>query len=137
MFSKQIRNVTLWCGLTLVSGVMMACSLTPNIPVVIDERSENLVHQDVVKILSVADPRGDISRYRFALSAFPRSDLLGLSLGRGRIYISYQLTQLALRSPYHRWMLRQTLAHEIAHELAGHADPSGALANRPSVESGI
>jgi hypothetical protein len=47
-----------------------------------------------------------------------------MSTGQRRIYISYELARLAsYRSP-HLWLLRQTLAHEIAHEISGHAKRS-------------
>ena len=125
------------CGLIIGGTLMTACSLISNIPVVSDERLDSLVLSDARQILAAADPRADVAYYRFRLSAFPRSDLLGLSTGSGRIYISLKLAQLASQSAYHRWMLRQTLAHEIAHELAGHAHQHGALANTASAANGF
>lgn len=137
MVSRRIRGIGVGCVLAVGAAFNTACSLSTQIPVVADERIEKLVQHEAQTILSVADPRGEVFRYRFALSAFPRPDLLGLSLGQGRIYISYKLAQLALTKSYYRWLLRQTLAHEIAHELAGHADRSGPLANSSSAESGV
>ena len=137
MVSKKISNLKSWCGLIVGGAVMMSCSLSPKIPVVADESIERMVRDEADRILAVADPRAEFSHYRFQLSAFPRGDLLGLSIGRGRIYISYRLAQLALKNSYHRWMLRQTLAHEIAHELAGHANQRGAVANTSAAQGGI
>lgn len=99
----------------------MACSIAPHIPVISDDRVERLVRDEAAQILSVTEDKNDFWRYRIFLSDFPRKDILGLSVGQGRIYISYELGKLALRSPRHRWLLRQTVAHEIAHEIAGHA----------------
>lgn len=113
MVSKKISNLKSWCSLIVGGAVMMSCSLTPKIPVVADESIERMVRDEAGRILAVADPRAEFSHYRFQLSAFPRGDLLGLSIGRGRVYISYRLAQLALKNSYHRWMLRQTLAHEL------------------------
>jgi len=129
MVCKQIRILKLSCAMIVAGALMMSCSLTPKIPVIADEPIEKMVSDEAGRILAAADPRVEFSRYRFQLSAFPRRDLLGLSLGRGQIYISYQLAQLALKKSYYRWLLRQTLAHEIAHEIAGHANQRGALAN--------
>jgi predicted Zn-dependent protease len=109
----------------------------PKIPVVVDAPLDLLVRDEAKQILTVADPHGDVSAYRFQLSDFPRADLLGLSTGGGRIFISYKLAQLASQTGYHRWLLRQTLAHEIAHELAGHAYQNNALANTPAGVNGI
>jgi predicted Zn-dependent protease len=99
----------------------MACSIAPHIPIISDERVERLVRDEAAQILAVTEDKNDFSRYQIFLSDFPRKDILGLSVGQGRIYISYELGRLALRSPRHRWLLRQTVAHEIAHEITGHA----------------
>ena len=137
MVPKRVSNLKWWCRLIVSGAVMMSCSLSPKIPVVADEPIERMVSDEASQILAAADPRAEVSHYRFKLSAFPRRDLLGLSIGRGRVYISYQLAQLALKNSYHRWMLRQTLAHEIAHELAGHANQRGAVANTSAAQAGI
>ena len=136
MVWKRISNLTLSFGLMVTGAAMMSCYLTPKIPVVADEQVESMVSEEAGRILAAADPRAEFSHYRFQLSAFPRQDLLGLSIGRGRIYISYQLAQLAVKKSHYRWLLRQTLAHEIAHELAGHANQRGAVANS-SASQGI
>ena len=60
-----------------------------------------------------------------------------MSIGQRRIYISYKLGSRALHSQRHLWLLRQTLAHEIAHEIAGHANYSQVNFNRTSAERGI
>ena len=135
--TSDLKFLKLCCGLIVGAAVMTSCSLNPKIPVVADEPIERMVRDEAAKILAAADPRGEFSDYRFQLSAFPRRDLLGLSIGRGRIYINYQLAQLARKNSYHRWLLRQTLAHEIAHELAGHANHRGAVANTSAALPGI
>src|SRR5262245_49610115 len=118
---KKISKFSRWCWLSW-SACLMACSLVANIPVVDDPPIEALVNREARQILAAADENADARQYRLQLSAFPRPDLLGLSVGGKRIYVSYRLAQLASESTYFLWMLRQTLAHEIAHELAGHAE---------------
>ena len=99
----------------------LGCTIQPKIPTVVDHRVESLLRDEARNILTVSEDRDKFSDYQFRLSEFPRADILGMSIGDGRIYISYKLVNLALADPYHRWLLRQTLAHEIGHETAGHA----------------
>jgi predicted Zn-dependent protease len=115
----------------------LACSLGWQIPTVADAPVEELVNHEAQRILAVADPSGDAQQYRFQLAPFPRADLLGVSIGHKQIYINHRLAQLARQNSYYRWLLRQTLAHEIAHELAGHANQSDAVANRLPAGSGV
>ena len=60
-----------------------------------------------------------------------------MSIGQRRIYISYKLGSRALYSQRHLWLLRQTLAHEIAHEIAGHANYRQVKFNRSTAERGL
>jgi predicted Zn-dependent protease len=61
-----------------------------------------------------------------------------MSFGNRRIYISYELAKLASRSSFHLWLLRQTLAHEIAHETAGHAKQTlSSWFNRGTLGNGV
>lgn len=120
-----------------MASFFVACSLTGPIPTVSDSRVENVVQSEAARIIAVTNDRENVSRYQFFLSDFPRKDILGLSIGNRRIYISYKLAQLATESPWHRWLLRQTLAHEIAHELAGHANQSGSSFNRSATGRGV
>ena len=101
--------------------VLVSCSIQPKIPRVLDGRVEDLVRSEAAHIMKVSEDRENSSKYQFLLSEFPRKDILGMSVGNRRIYISYNLASLALTDPYHRWLLRQTVAHEIAHETARHA----------------
>jgi len=73
----------------------------------------------------VSEDRESFSKYQFFLSDFPRQDLLGMSVGNRRIYISYKLAARALTHTGYLWLLRQTIAHEIAHETAGHTKQKG------------
>ena len=117
---------------------LLACSVQAQIPTVSDEPVERLVQNEAAQIVAVTDDRNDFSKYQIFLSDFPRKDILGLSIGDRRIYISYKLGQVALQNPRQRWLLRQTLAHEIAHELAGHAKQSGMTSfNRPAAGRGL
>ena len=96
---------------------------------------ERLVENDAAQIVAVTDDKNNFSEYQFFLADFPRRDILGLSIGDRRIYISHKLGQVALQNPRQRWLLRQTLAHEIAHELAGHAKQTGVTSFNRSASS--
>jgi predicted Zn-dependent protease len=95
------------------------------IPTVADDRVERVVRNEAARIVAVSEDKDNLSGYQFFLSEFPRKDILGMSVGNRRIYINYKLASLALRGSGYRWLLRQTLAHEIAHETAGHAEQKG------------
>jgi predicted Zn-dependent protease len=107
--------------------VFVSCSIQPNVPTVVDDRVEVLLRSEAADIVAASEDREEFSKYQFLLSEFPRQDILGMSVGNKRIYISYRLASLALRNTSHRWLLRQTVAHEIAHETAGHAEQKGAM----------
>jgi predicted Zn-dependent protease len=96
------------------------------IPSVVDHRVEHLLRTEAERIIAVSEDRDNLSQYQFFLSDFPRQDLLGMSIGNRRIYISYRLASLALTDSGQLWIFRQTVAHEIAHETAGHAKQEGA-----------
>ena len=125
-------------GLILFSLFFISCSISTHIPTVSDDAIERLVQNEAAQIVAVTTDKENFSQYQFFLSDFPRKDILGLSTGNRRIYISYKLGQLAFASPWHRWLLRQTLAHEIAHELAGHVTQNGTTSfNRPALGRGV
>jgi predicted Zn-dependent protease len=112
---------------------LIACSTQSTIPTVSDDPVEALIRGEAARIISVSEDKQHLSEYQIFLSDFPRKDVLGMSVGNRRIYISHELAKLASKRPFHLWLLRQTLAHEIAHETAGHArQTSGAsLARGP------
>jgi predicted Zn-dependent protease len=114
-----------------------ACSLVPSISVVKDEPIERLLKNEAERILAVTEDATNTAKYQISLSDFPRADILGMSIGQRRIYISYKLGQRALHSRRYLWLLRQTLAHEIAHEIARHADYRQVNFNRSSDENGM
>jgi predicted Zn-dependent protease len=125
-------------GLIFISSLLVSCSVAARIPTVSDERVENLVKAEAAQIIAVTDDRENISQYQLSLSDFPRKDIMGLSTGKRRIYINYALAKAALNNTRYRWQLRQTLAHEIAHELAGHANQSGTTSfNRSEQGRGV
>jgi hypothetical protein len=105
----------------VVPVLLFSCSLSARVPTVSDHRLERLVREEAYRILMVTEDRDAAGKYRFLLSDFPRKDILGLSVGQRRIYVSYDLAKEAAKSSWGRWQLRQTLAHEIAHEISGHA----------------
>jgi predicted Zn-dependent protease len=123
-------------GLALIL-FLPSCSLVPSISVVKDEPIERLLRGETERILSVTADATNTTQYKISLSDFPRADILGMSIGHRRIYISYKLGRRALYSERHLWLLRQTLAHEIAHEIARHADYRQINFNRSSNESGM
>ena len=112
--AREILPLSLW-------WMLASCSMQLKIPDVVDDRVRELVRTEAAQVVMVSEDREDFSKYQFFLSDFPRQDLLGMSVGNGRIYISYKLAALALKQPGYLWLLRQTIAHEIAHETAGHA----------------
>jgi predicted Zn-dependent protease len=59
-----------------------------------------------------------------------------MSVGDRRIYISYELARAAFKNTNSRWLLRQILAHEIAHERSGHAS-GGATAAYDRAPHGV
>src|SRR6185312_11512144 len=103
--------------LSPITFALIACSVISGIPTVADDRLEALVRQEAAPIIAVTEDRNNVSAYTFYLSDFPRKDILGLSTGNRRIYLSYDLARYAASNPRHLWLLRQTLAHEIAHEI--------------------
>jgi predicted Zn-dependent protease len=92
----------------------------------VDDRVERLLRNEAGRIVAVSEDSESFSAYQFLLSEFPRKDILGMSVGNRRVYINYELASLALTNSSYRWLLRQTLAHEISHETAGHAKQPGA-----------
>jgi hypothetical protein len=114
-------------------AIFCSCSLHPSffIPTVSDERVEGYVTEEATKILQVAENAHKAAVYRFKLVDFPRKDILGLSLGSRRIFVSYELARLAYRQMGYRWLLRQTLAHEIAHDVLG----EGSSTQEPGLNS--
>lgn len=124
--------------LIIFLSLLTSCSTQLNIPAVSDGPAELLVRQEAAKIVAVSEDKDRFSDYQIFLSDFPRKDILGMSVGNRRIYISHELATLAPRSSFHLWLLRQTLAHEIAHETAGHAKQSGSTAfNRSTFGRGV
>jgi predicted Zn-dependent protease len=108
------------------------------IPTVSDDPIERLVQKEAAQIIAVSEDKDWMSDYQIFLSDFPRKDILGMSIGKRRIYISYELAQLASKRTFHLWLLRQTLAHEIAHETAAHAKLGGTTSlNRGALRGGV
>ena len=121
-----MQPLAMWIRLT-VCLTIVSCSIQPNIPTVVDDRVAALVRSEAARIVAVNEDRDNVAKYQFVLSEFPRNDILGMSVGNRRIYISYKLATLALTDSSYRWLLRQTIAHEIAHETAGHAKQEGVM----------
>jgi predicted Zn-dependent protease len=105
--------------------LLVSCATQAGIPTVSDDPIEVLVRDEAARIIAVSEDKDRLSEYQIFLSDFPRKDILGMSVGHHRIYISHELAKLAAQRVSNLWLLRQTLAHEIAHETAGHARQSG------------
>src|SRR5262245_39685366 len=107
-----------------------SCALLPAFffPTVSDERLEAFIADEASKVLKVSENAGNATRYKFFLANFPREDILGLSIGEHRIFMSYELTRRAYEHEGYLWLFRQTLAHEIAHDALGHSK-KGSAAN--------
>ena len=82
---------------------------------------EAFIAEEAQQILRVSGNAHKAARYKFYLAKFPREDILGLSFGKHRIFVSYELTQLAREKTGYLWLFRHTLAHEIAHDALEHA----------------
>ena len=100
--------------------LLSSCSLT-RIPTVSDYRLERQVTDEIAPIIKITKDRDHVAEYRIQLADFPRKDILGMSVGNRHIYISYDLARAAFTNAGSRWLLRQILAHEVAHELSGHS----------------
>ena len=135
--SLAARCLVLACGVSVLFLGLISCSLRPRIPVVTDEVLETLVRTEAARIIAATEDVENLSRYRVFLSDFPRADILGMSIGQRRIYISYKLARLASYRSRDLWLLRQTLAHEIAHEISGHAKRSEWTFNNFTAGRGI
>jgi predicted Zn-dependent protease len=126
------------CGVIVYSLLSTSCSTQVTIPTVSDDPVERLVKNEAAQIVAVSEDKDRFSDYQIFLTDFPRKDILGMSFGDRRIYISYELAKLATRRSFHRWLLRQTIAHEIAHETAGHAEQaSSGWFNRGTLRGGV
>ena len=126
------------CGLIIYCLLLTSCSTQVSIPTISDDPVHRLVINEAAQIVAVSEDKDRFSDYQIFLTDFPRKDLLGMSIGDRRIYISYELAKLAASRSFHRWLLRQALAHEIAHETAGHAEQSrSAWFNRGTPGGGL
>ena len=125
-------------GMVVFYLVLTSCSMQLTIPTVSDDAVELLVRKEAAQIVAVSEDKERFTDYQIFLSDFPRKDILGMTFGNRRIYISHQLAKLASRRLSYLWLLRQTLAHEIAHETAGHAEQSrSAWFNRETPGGGV
>jgi hypothetical protein len=79
------------------------------------------ITEEAQQILRVSGKAHKADGYKFYLAKFPRDDILGLSSGEHRIFISYHLTRLAREHTGSLWLFRHTLVHEIAHDVLGYA----------------
>jgi predicted Zn-dependent protease len=116
--------------------ILSSCS-SVRLPTVSDYRLERRVADEAAPILRVTRDKDEAPNYRIRLADFPRKDILGMSAGGRRIYISHTLARRAFAEPSYRWLLRQILAHEIAHELSRHADGGPAAFNSPAKKGGV
>ena len=123
--------------LVVITSLCSSCApLVARIPTVSDEKVAQFVRTTGLEIVAVSAQRDSWTAYRFHLAGFARPDILGLSTGNHQVYISYELARRAYRDDAYQWLLRQTLAHEIAHDVLGRtAEPEksedhNGLANR-------
>lgn len=132
--SKHVRFTAFF----LVALLHSCATISVEIPTVVDDKLERYVTAIGLEIVAVSEHRDRWSNYEFKLADFARRDILGLSTGNQRIFISYELSRLAYKRQNYRWLLRHTLAHEIAHDVIGRdagiphdgVDHSLGLANR-------
>jgi hypothetical protein len=69
--------------------ILCSCS-SPLIflPTVRDDKIESVVAEEASRILGVSENAHKAARYKFRLVKFPREDILGVSLGNHRIFMS-------------------------------------------------
>jgi hypothetical protein len=115
-----VNRILIICLAVILSS---SCASLPVLffPTVTDERLEAFVREEASKVLNLPENAHNATLYKFFLANFPREDILGLSIGGHRILISYELTRRAYDHNGYLWLLRQTLAHEIAHDALGHS----------------
>src|SRR3954451_3892052 len=106
---------------------LSSCS-TVRLPTVSEYNLERQVAEEIAPIIKVTSDGDQVGKYRIELADFPRKDILGMSVGDRHIYISYDLARAAFKNDSSKWLLRQILAHEVAHELSGHAKGGGTAA---------
>jgi predicted Zn-dependent protease len=129
----SVRDAPTTWVLSLCCLLLLSCSMAPNIPVIDDDPIDRFVRDEASRIVAVTEDANHFDLYQILLSDFPRRDILGLSIGNRRIYISYALAKLAANNRGYVWLLRQTLAHEIAHEMLGHAQQNKQVTLNSSV----
>jgi predicted Zn-dependent protease len=128
----------IWWPICLALVLNSCAAFRIEVPTVANPALEQYVRAVGLEIAAVSEHRDRSAAFRFKLADFARPDILGLSMGKQRIFISYELTRLAYRSNKYRWLLRHTLAHEIAHDVLGRgstgsddmASSKAGLANR-------
>ena len=112
------------CKSAIVLFLLSLCSCASLtvlfLPTITDERLEAFITEEAKQILRVSGNAHKATLYKFYLAKFPREDILGLSFGEHRIFISYELTRLAREKTGYLWLFRHTLAHEIAHDTLEH-----------------
>ena len=107
-------------GAVFLFSLLTACApVLADLPTVADDKLERYVTAIGLEIVAVSEHRERSANYRFKLVDFARRDILGLSTGRQKIFVSYELSRLAYENDHYRWLLRHTLAHEIAHDVLG------------------
>jgi len=86
-------------------------------PTVHDDTLEAFLQQQASTIIEVSENAPYANRFRLRLANFPGPNILGISVGNHEIFISYELTRLAYEQNRYLWLMRQVLAHEIAHDV--------------------
>jgi len=103
---------------------------TPDIERIVDDKVQAFVNNEAMTILSVSRNADRKDFYKFLLGNFENSyevygpEFFGLkysrSVGHHVIYINYDLARTALTNALKKTRLRIELAHQIAHDNAGH-----------------
>jgi predicted Zn-dependent protease len=112
-------------GFFLVVLLNACSSIFAELPTVADEKLQRYITAIGLEIVAVSEHRERWAKYQFKLVDFRRRDILGLSTGNQKIFISYHLSRLAHENDHYRWLLRHTLAHEIAHDVLGGDNGTG------------
>lgn len=132
---RKTKGLAITRQLFLSFFLLSSCAATSqsvNIPTVNHQDVEKFVEAEGWRILRVTENADKAYLYQFHLANFNQAgpdfqNTVGVSLGNYQIYIDYDLARASQLNQDTRWFLRIVLAHEIAHDVAGHKPNQEAL----------
>lgn len=135
----RLRRYPLYT-LLLISLLVGACATAPTFPARVDPAAQGLVDELGQRVLAVSENRDTAALYRFVLADMTKEGFAGLSAGDHLIYVNYEIASRAAsagRDSGYTTFLLMVLAHEIGHDVMGHAPNQRALANSFTAAQGV